>query len=229
MGRSGAELRLAVVKSGERAQEEGLYCFTLGELVAPKLYAVCTGHYVMEHLWPVPIRADLPRGIESMLERYVWNRDPVRVENEIWHQELLQSTGIDAPFWSYSDSVPCLTHGDPTIANAMLRDDHSVVLCDPVPPGRRVPQIREIDQAKIVQSMLGWEAMVGGLVLPDHVMCWIEPIFLGMLDPDRVRVLAFWTGVGMLRCQQHIDPEKELGIWQWCEQIKGEMLRAAGI
>jgi hypothetical protein len=231
MGKSGARLDLAVRKSGKGAGEQGNFCRILGSTVAPRIYQWDAHGYCMEYLTPLPeLTVDLPITIEAILESRVWSRPP-EYGHGSWIENLHNTTWIIVPPWAHQ-TQPCLTHGDPTIANVMLRDDTSnrIVLCDPVPPGHRVPQIREIDQAKIIQSMLGWEAMIGGRVLGKGWDNWITPKFLMRSSQDDVWRQAFWTGVTMRRCIDHLRNNlDDLDTMVWCHHIWKETFRAVGL
>ncbi len=243
MGRSGASLEFCVLKRGLHVHEEAVHAQLLGPAVCPRIPLIGTDLYVMEYLSPVPMTPELPLAAEAILANCVWDRSPIDC-TPYWWQRLFETTGIGAPDWTWKDVEQCLTHGDPTFANMMSRPIEGVnrgqmLLCDPVPPGRRVPQIREVDQAKILQSMLGWEAMIGGRCIPSAGgFTWDEPDFLqDGLGEAHAQRLMFWTGISMLRCQQHLRvPEQPAGeldteymTYMWCDHIKGEMLRAAGI
>lgn len=207
----------------------------LGPEVCPRVLFLGTDFYAMEHLRPMSLSPELPLAMEYMLSELVWSRDPIDVRGD-WPTQLHETTGISAPYWTF-EGEHCLTHGDPTLANLMARDKggemQHLVLCDPVPPGRRVPQIREIDQAKIVQSMMGWEAMIGGLTLRNYTPIlderWQEPDFLVHANELSARRLMFWIGISMIRCQQHLDTAVDGQAFEWCEHIKRETLRAAGV
>ena len=62
--------------------------------------------------------------------------------------------------WSKQDR--CLTHGDPTFENVMLRSNEKVVIIDPVPATPAVPDLRLVDVGKVMQSVVGFEAIKYG-------------------------------------------------------------------
>lgn len=51
-----------------------------------------------------------------------------------------------------------LIHGDPTWSNIMQRGEGGPwVLIDPIPPKPWVPPVQEVDESKVMQSLLGWD------------------------------------------------------------------------
>lgn len=225
-------MELAVIKRGPKVNAEIEYLKVLGPEVAPQIITSGDGCYVMEYL--EPIRGVglgwWPRQIENMLAERVWHRSEHHVEGqESWYHKLYHTTGIKAPDWSHTISPRCMTHGDCTLANTMQRpykdpgpkggEVGGWVLIDPVPPGHRVPQIRECDQSKIMQTMLGWETITGGM-LPVE---WEMPDFVRESRDSHLRRVLFWTGVTLVRAGQSVKVEWEK---TWCDHLSKEIFRA---
>lgn len=86
----------------------------------------------------------------------------------------------------------CLTHGDPTFDNVMVREaTGELVLVDPIPATPAVPDLRSVDTGKILQSIVGWERVRYG------------------------RDQAFVTGISALRMRIPLDVEWEATV-MWC-------------
>lgn len=179
----------------------------------------------MEQLRRIEILRSDTQLLESILSTFVWNRPPVPMAGG-WSGLLRATTGISVPDWALQ-SHECLTHGDPTLANLMMRhgnaEPDTPIIIDPVSPmGGRVPQIREIDQAKILQSMCGWEALIGGFTLNSGM--WLYPHFM-FLDQGHLRRVVFWLGVTVRRCMDHLREGDEVAH-VWCNHLFRECMDA---
>lgn len=215
MGRSGARLSLVVRKEGNGLSEEAAYCHALGD-VAPRIFACSDGAYYMELLQQAPRKPDLPRRVEALLGSRVWCYKPIYPNQ--WCETMLDGlVGIPIPNYAYPDDL-CRVHGDPTLANTLIRADHGLVIADPVPP-RRVPQIQEIDEAEILQSMLGWEVVISGV----EPVVW-EPCDF-MLRYENHSVL-YWCGVALLRARQH---EKHQHVISWIDTVAPQLFKMADV
>lgn len=169
------------------------------------------------------MNAYTPRLVENILWTWFWHSTPSYAAPD-WLSNLNETLGIQVPEWAHVTQERCLTHGDPTFCNVMRRQNRDIVLCDMTPPVR-VPEIQEIDQAKILQSMLGWEGVVGGRWVNVE---WQMPLFIERATKESSRRLAFWLGVTMARNQSRLSAT-DTEIDRWCELIKKECVRAAGI
>ncbi len=58
-------------------------------------------------------------------------------------------------------SATCV-HGDPTMENLAVADDGDLILLDPNPQAAPALCVPELDAAKVLQSMAGWEGFVAG-------------------------------------------------------------------
>lgn len=154
----------------------------------------------MEVLQPYEPRETWPQQAYTVARNAFWEQPPLYDPSHFdWERELLETLGIAAPGWAWKDWPQCATHGDLTLCNTMKRGRervHTIVFVDPVQP-TRVPQIAQTDQARIVQSMLGWEIMTG--YMDRNFDCyWSEPSFL-FSNQLNIAVVAFWTYVMMAR------------------------------
>lgn len=213
-GNSGNLLREAVIKIGPECQQEGVFCQYLGENVAPEVYAIIPNGYVMEVLKPVIRTPWLLRSIEILLEEKVWIRPALPISNDISWREKLQVFGIQIPSW-YKETESCLVHGDPTISNALMRDG-DLILCDPRPPRDFIPQCRETDMGRILQSLFGWESVAYGF----NSINYEEPHF--MKDEYLRKAALFWCGAAAARIE-HLERSREnrYRILEWCRQVRG--------
>lgn len=173
-GYSGAVL--TVVKRGPYVREQGELINRLGPNVAPKIITLLPDGYEMEMLQPVSGDTfTIPRlaHVLSILRNEVWK--PLRDEHvEDWIRPFnawsdkgeydfkgLREQVYSRPIW---DDIPMLIHGDPTLANLMLRDVYTLVITDPMPRTNNrleIPNCIHVDIGKLMQSAYGWEAFQG--------------------------------------------------------------------
>lgn len=207
-GNSGCSLKEVVLKTGPGVEAEGRFCQTLGTAVAPEVYTVFTDGYVMEKLTPSPKTCILLTQIEHLLSSKVWCRPPIP-QKEVW-RESLHYFGVDVPSW-VTASDTCLTHGDPTVSNAMTRDD-SLVMVDPRPPRPYVPQSHHADRGRILQSAFGWETVAYG----QPPVSWTMPFFWE--DEEDRRQALFWAGAAAARIlKKELSENNREHIIDWCK------------
>jgi hypothetical protein len=215
-GNSGNFLAHAVIKTGEGCQQEGAFCQFLGRDVAPEVYTLLPDGYIMEKLRiPDPNRNRLC-DIEDLLEYGVWNRPALAISNDIPFAEHLKVFGVNAPMWAV-ETDPCLVHGDPTVSNFLYREEEcQYILADPRPPRAFIPQNRETDMGRILQSMLGWENAAYNLPRIEY----FAPRFTK--DPYLTRAAQFWCGAAAARIQyqelRRACPKKK--ILDWCAHVR---------
>lgn len=174
MGRSGAKVLVFpkhVVKTGGFADltKQGRLMAHLGEEVCPIVYGISKDGIIMERLteW-VPTPSLMAKHLEQshrLLRQHVWSRPPAHVWPD-WKeavQERIAGTWLSGSGLLnelYPDINECeyaLTHGDPTLANTLLNSDGELRLIDPIPARIDIPSLKEVDQAKLIQSAYGWE------------------------------------------------------------------------
>ena len=209
----------AVVKYGPEAQQEGAYCQLLGSTVAPEVYALIPGGYVMERLRPAPRHRELLVEIAHLLEWHVWSRPALPSSMDADWKDHLEDFGVEVPDWVDS-MAPCMVHGDPTASNALIRDRKGawqigdVVMCDPRPPRNYIPQLRETDLGRILQSKLGWEVAAYDA---DPVDFYEPP----MDRMTRLRAM-FWCGAAAARIErlERSRGHARMRIIDWCKQTR---------
>lgn len=136
----------------------------------PAVISIMQTGYSMELLEPIPTGAvDLEAMIDA-LSQSVWSRPDV-VTGSTPHT-MLYLTKILSTFAPQllmpvlekaaylRPTTACLTHGDPTAENVMLRGNTYVVI-DAIPATCRMPDDLAVDVGKILQSAHGWEDMKG--------------------------------------------------------------------
>lgn len=168
---------------------------------------VIHGGYTMERLSPLPVHvidpSKLAREIIAVLSTDCWSRRAEVKASWGVHQTYVLSRlvelGLEGRFGNellnQGDAVrqlteaeqlrPCLTHGDPTFSNTLLRYGR-LVLIDPLPAGETMPPLRAVDLGKVLQSLLGYERIRFGLP-------WPEPM---RYDDARQLIASYCTSVG---------------------------------
>jgi hypothetical protein len=224
-GYSRASLTLAVYKQthpSEFAFAQAGFMMYLGEQICPKILMMNNNSYVMEYLPPYSPFVD-PQAllkIEQALEQHVWNRslDTVPyaklIGDESWREELATSINVEVPDWAMDE--PCLIHGDPTIDNVLMAEDGPRIT-DPIPPHwLKRPSIKAVDHAKMLQSFLGWEAVLRGTPKIDYKM----PNF--MMEYKSARRAVFWCIVALKR----IALRNNTGCaGVWAEDLAKELMK----
>lgn len=214
-GNSGNKLFHTVTKIGPGCQQEGAYCEHLGPIVVPHVFAIIPGGYVMEALEPAPRTPDLLCQIERLLEMRVWNQPALPVSTEIDWRDRLWEYEIITPDFAVPESY-CLVHGDPTASNALIRGGN-IVLCDPRPPRDYVPQARETDMGRILQSMFHWEVAAYDAPLVE----FIRPAFT--YHKETFNRAMFWCKAAAERIRRLELSRKEhtrVKVIVWCDMIK---------
>lgn len=214
-GNSGDRLVETITKLGPNCQQEGAYCQHLGERVTPKIYNVFSGGYVMERLESAPRTPRLLLEIEELLHDEVWNRPALPSSSETKWQDELKKYGVgNIPPYVDFDTDYCLVHGDPTASNALLRGE-DLVLCDPRPPRVYIPQLKETDMGRILQSMLGWEVVAYGAAWVN----FIEPKFFQV---EIIKKKAFfWCAATAARIEfLERSRTSRPQIIAWCDKVR---------
>lgn len=231
MGHSGARIELlddleTVRKQHPDAAAEARHISQLGYAVCPQIMAVGEDWYTMERLKPAERHEGMLRDIEYMLSLHVWRRQGGPHTSE-WCELLQTSLGVVVPaavFAQTRDIV--LIHGDPTIANLMHRDDadgNSLVLIDPKPSGGRIPWMIDVDRGKMLQSMCGWEVMLGM-----DVPLQLPPKFVS--DEATLARSMWWLHVHALRIKQReMAQEARPEILEWATRVARGAHDAAGL
>jgi len=212
-GNSGNRLIEAVVKTGTECLQEGSYCQYLGDDVVPKVYALIPDGYVMERLAPAPYTEDLLLRIETLLEHKVWNRPALPSTMDSDWRDHLRLYGVETPDWVVPTDY-CLVHGDPTVSNTLVRGT-TLMLCDPRPPRVFIPQCRESDMGRILQSLFGWEEIAYDA---PHIDWWLPKFYRDLVYK---RKAIFWCGAAAARIEYlERSRGKRPKILRWCNQIR---------
>ncbi len=221
-GNSGNLLQEVVMKFGPSCQQEGSFCQYLGEDIAPRVYALLPDGYVMEKLSKATYGPLLLIHIEKALKKHVWSRSPLPISTDVSWQEKLQQFGIMRFPDHAIQTDACLVHGDPTASNALIRykswssPQVRLIMCDPRPPRDFIPQVRETDMGRILQSYYGWEEAAYGV---PHVE-FHRPDF--MKDENLFEAAMFWCGAAAARIE---FLERSRGcrsnILNWCKTVRG--------
>ncbi len=116
--------------------------------------------------------------------------------------QLIEDLFVARPLDKYS-----MIHGDPTLANTMVRTAplgtiSMLVLCDPIPPKGKIPPHFTVDLGKLLQSAIGWEAHQFGWRYSVH-RC-IKTVLEGYEKLDIARAW-FWCAVHCLRILPYAD------------------------
>jgi len=223
-GNSGSLLLPAVFKTGPECLQEGAYCEVLGKDVTPRILCLTTDGYVMEKLEKAARHPDLLCQITELLKKRVWSRpsqdyDVAGKSYKDHHKEL----GLEVPDWAVPTSF-CMTHGDPTASNTLLRNGQ-LILCDPRPPRAYVPQCRESDMARIMQSYFGWEVAAYG----EPIIRYKFPDF--WLNPSIRHKVSFWLAATTLRIEkfEFSKPKRRESVVSWCREVRIKCLNECGL
>lgn len=223
-GNSGNTLLEAVVKIGPGCQQEGSFCQFLGHSVTPRVYAILPDGYVMEALNPALRHPRLLVEITKTLGKLVWPRPPLPISTDTTWREALEKFGVKVRE-DVIETDPCLVHGDPTASNALVRFlpgcSSQLIIGDPRPPRDFIPQNRETDMGRILQSYLGWEVAAYGAARIEFDRPWF------MDDQKMLNAAKFWCGAAAARIE-HLertrndrnDSMRRSAILKWCADTR---------
>lgn len=224
-GSSGASVyRLglgAVRKSGPRAREQARWLRDHSSRAVVEVFHISAVEdwYTMEELQDIPWGYVIHEAILGeqvhLLHDYIWSYHatvPLDLE-----AHAAKVDGLTAKYLSERDAqrfrearegvqwtrlTRCLTHGDPTIENVMLRGQEQLVLIDPIPATPAVPDLLVVDVGKMLQSAVGWESVRYGKDFRHSV----DDIFRCItLDDHSWDAASYWCGVHLLRTLPYID------------------------
>lgn len=240
-GRSGATIILAgdkAIKIGVNLSSQHAHCSLLFPLT-PFVYDYiplssephCEDIYVMERLsepdtlvdgWAVDTLKNMRRSLTA-----VWARSCRHVlDYGNWEQELTiwcGRQGFDiAPLMKEYGmegllrGAPYLIHGDPTLANVLVRvhgavlDTRELVICDPIKPTGKIPSHYTVDLGKMLQSAIGWERQILDLEIDTPTA--IAAVLYG--EPH-VQVCRswFWCMVHLLRILPYVPIFQDDYMW----------------
>tara|TARA_Y100000310_G_scaffold270200_1_gene283862 strand:+ start:2805 stop:3638 length:834 start_codon:yes stop_codon:yes gene_type:complete len=156
-------------------------------LLFPYVHATIPNGYIMERLTPIHLAridktllfVDVIQKLEELWTTgqgwHVHNKDTPDYDERCegrWeeHMSYIMSRAASYCPWvvphlvGMQDNLDptkfhyCKAHGDPTLENVMLHPrDGRIVLIDPLPPSNRIPECKESDVGKLMQSASGYE------------------------------------------------------------------------
>lgn len=240
-GRSGATIvysKKRVVKIGHQLIHQYRSCVSLYPITPMTFgHMVVSGDeeidmYVMERL----------KEPEEFTEHGDWSANALhemfKILSPVWSREPPLSVGFDRDWLSQleafcapkgfildklieplrldtilSGAQYCI-HGDPTLANVLMRGD-DIVICDPIMPRGKIPSDYAVDVGKMLQSAIGWENHLYDLHTP------MEPCVRAALGIDtecrpsmgEIRRSWFWCMVHLIRILPYVRPFSE--DWNW--------------
>lgn len=177
----------------------------------PTVQAILPSGYIMERLTPVATANVELGGVLAALQACVWNSAPVNLVNtpetllkvslilDKHAPELLEAAVEQLAY--IRSTVDCLTHGDPTAENVMLRNESEYVLIDPLPSTEAIPDDMAVDVGKLLQSAHGWESMKG-----EQRASFVLTDVANLVDDDNVfEVAELWCIVHFIRTLPYIE------------------------
>lgn len=216
---------------GERVASQGRWLSRHRSHVVPLVLQTFDNGYRMERLaTPPALMLDHRVVLEEMLMQLsvnVWTQPP-----EVPHEPHLTRDRIDLLLGRHApddtelvrrvrrirDGVTwdeleaCLTHGDPTFDNVMVREDTGeLVLIDPLPATAAVPDLRAVDIGKILQSALGYERV---RYRDEARQFGVSPRTLRARVPldNEWRAAVFWCAVHLLRALPYVPTDLHTSI-----------------
>lgn len=220
-----SEATFRVVKRGQGVREQGQLCMILGATIAPLVHHLLDDGYEMEMLNQPPARSakELSR-VMYLLQTQVWHR-PSRAWTEYGWLDPLMQWSIGSPWLTGAIALMyptepregySLIHGDPTLANLMMRENEQLVLADPMPRvayRMEIPNRREVDLGKLVQSAIGWEHMLG----VQDAMKDDEWLVLRDLDDSTRPAAILWAAIHLARVARRAPGKGRHRIASWAE------------
>lgn len=202
----------------------------------PEVFDVDDTGYKMELLssvpWPLVVPSRIVEETVAVLERDIWSKPPVTELDLDLHLEKVDALatrwvpGIKNALLERAKEVAglgvaCLTHGDPTMDNVMLRG-YDIVLIDPVPATPAVPDLRAVDLGKLLQSANGFEKIRYNedfRVATRH----IEGLYARLnVSEDEQRAAAYWCIVHFLRALPYVPQNVTTRLVRLTERLANQ-------
>lgn len=111
----------------------------------------------------------------------------------------------------WNDLITCRTHGDPTWCNTLWSND-TLKLIDPIPATERIPDIRAVDLAKLLQSCMGWEGIMHGWPVTGYTDAWMWVCEL-CLDTNEWNATRYWCLIHLARLMPYVTNRPEVVYW----------------
>lgn len=210
----------------ERTIEQGKWIATHGGNAFPRIHGFLPDGYIMEKLefteyWDTDISFSV-----SALRTYVWSQPavvpPTKNTAELLKAKMthtidkyldgLVSLGTRSAIIDNAVNAGkqalflkhCLTHGDPTAENVMLRRGHGNVFIDPISATEVVPDSPAVDIGKMLQSAYGWEDAKynNGLIAYRHSD--VKSQFVGKDDEELFIAGEYWGVVHVMRAVPYV-------------------------
>lgn len=232
IGSSGATVKIRetdVVKQGANAAEQGKWLQKHRNSAVPRtLHSTWPDDgYVMEKLEEVPWHLiDGTKFLAEMtvvLKHYMWDHPAEAVLDKDDHRSLVHYTlgasymerpernALDSWFSSigWDKLEQCLTHGNCSYGSTMLRRGFDVVLIDPTPATRAIPNLRVSDVGYLLMSSLGYEAITDGTHRKFNVTLEQVANFTNTTTDNDRNAALYFAVVHMLRKLPTItDPDR---------------------
>jgi len=216
--------------------EQGRWLLDHPSPAVPRVYAVyVNSHYTMERLAEPPIalldHERVARVMIDTLVTHIWSQPGAVPINHDMLQEKLERLSSSyhgfSSLWTWivkthaqvrwSDVPRCLTHGDPTFDNVMIREETGeLVFVDPLPASLVAPDMRCVDIGKILQSVLGWERIRYGserFSLRASVTDLAGVLRTTLrVSENEWRASVFWCVVHLLRTLPYVTDDVRVGV-----------------
>lgn len=202
--------------------------------VLPKINGVGKSGYDMERLTPVPIDLlDVHTTLLEVfrrLEEHIWSQRSVVSYNRTLHDKKMKSLNTwtskieQRLLWQLHSAVDwfdlqdCLTHGDPTIDNVMLRNGE-IVLIDPIPATPAIPDHRAVDLGKMIQSYVGYEMYRYQMNGPRHGERLSEFLDIICIDSNEKAAALYFAVVHFVRAHPYLDSDTNRRLREYCLPI----------
>jgi hypothetical protein len=215
-----------VTKSGglvERTREQGEWIIKHGGNVFPKNVKIIEDGYTMEKLEYIEyyfVGSDF--SIET-LKNHVWTQraivpptknTSVLLEQKMAHtfdkhlKDVLDDQVRSAIIQDASKAGHgayklrhCLSHGDPTAENIMVRPGHGMVFIDPIRATEVVPDSPAVDVGKVLQSAYGWEDAKYSTEMVAYLPSDIKDV---LRDDELFAVGQSWAVVHIMRAIPYV-------------------------
>jgi hypothetical protein len=178
--------------------------------------------YVMERLEEIDLTTldhhDILMSMYMQVANNIWTEDPdvtnwatastaSKISNICDKYEFITPVKFNALLTDVMRNrdglIANLTHGDPTFDNVMMKS-WRLVLIDPIPATPAVPDLRSVDTGKMLQSIVGYEALKYGS--HSRWVCNADPFTLKtLIDSDlEWAATAMWCCIHLIRCLPYL-------------------------
>lgn len=219
-GRSGAQtivLGEKTIKVGnDRVGSQGEWIYNNYNTYLPRVYSFLENSYVMETLNKFELKSnkeDFVKEIIEILKYNFWNSPP---DNYIDHSEHIKRLYDISYSFSIFDKMMKIkesinwekltygkVHGDPILDNIMFRNN--IVIIDPIPSTKSIPDLISVDLGRILQSAMGYE----NDVYLDNRLDGCNLNFLNnMFSKEDLYAAKYWCIFHFLRSAKYLKDEE---------------------